>query len=108
MKSPSFYLTIIMLSLFVLSCTEEPPKKPNIIVIYADDLGYGDVSFNGASEIQTTNLDKLAKGGVTFTDGYATSATCTPSRYALLTGQYPWRRKEAKILPGTASTLHRD
>ena len=82
-----------------------PEKQPNIILIYADDLGYGDVSAYGATEIKTPNMDKLANGGVKFTNGYATSATCTPSRYALLTGIYPWRNKEAKILPGTAPLL---
>jgi len=80
-------------------------SKPNIIVIYLDDLGYGDLSSYGATELQTPNIDELASGGLKFTDGYASSATCTPSRYALLTGMYPWRNKEAKILPGTAPLL---
>ena len=104
MKCSLFYFNI-MFSFFILSCSEAQPKKPNIIVIYADDLGYGDVSFNGASQIKTLNLDKLASEGVRFTNGYATSATCTPSRYGLLTGQYPWRRKEVEILPGTAPLI---
>ena len=51
------------------------------------------------------NLDKLANGGMRFTNGYSSSATCTPSRYALLTGIYPWRNKSAKILPGTAPLI---
>ena len=59
----------------------------------------------GATELKTPNLDKLANGGMRFTNGYATSATCTPSRYALLTGVYPWRNKNAKILPGTAPLI---
>ena len=79
--------------------------KPNIVVIYLDDLGYGDLSSYGATELQTPNIDALAKGGIKFTNGYASSATCTPSRYALLTGMYPWRNKKAKILPGTAPLL---
>lgn len=79
--------------------------KPNIVIIYMDDLGYGDLSSYGATEISTPNIDKLANGGIRFTNGYATSATCTPSRYALLTGVYPWRNKDAKILPGTAPLL---
>ena len=83
----------------------EEPKKPNIVFIYMDDLGYGDVSAYGATEISTPNIDDLANNGVKFTNGYATSATCTPSRYALLTGVYPWRNKDAKILPGTAPLL---
>ncbi|WP_321998242.1 sulfatase-like hydrolase/transferase [Draconibacterium orientale] len=55
--------------------------------------------------MQTPNIDRLANGGVMFTDGHASSATCTPSRYALLTGVYPWRNKDAKILPGTAPLI---
>lgn len=79
--------------------------RPNIIVIYMDDLGYGDVGAYGSIGLQTPNMDKLANEGLRFTAGYASSATCTPSRYALLTGQYPWRNKGAKILPGTAPLL---
>ncbi|MBD8490934.1 arylsulfatase [Echinicola sp. CAU 1574] len=110
-------LKIFTLAVFILGSSwackqesktvEEPSadKKPNIVVIYMDDLGYGDVSAYGATELSTPNMDKLANGGVRFTNGYATSATCTPSRYALLTGMYPWRNKNAKILPGTAPLL---
>jgi arylsulfatase A-like enzyme len=82
----------------------EPPK-PNVVIICLDDLGYGDVGAYGASALETPNLDKLANGGIMFTDGHATSATCTPSRYGLLTGVYPWRNDEAKILPGTAPLI---
>ncbi len=84
---------------------QEAQRQPNIVFIYADDLGYGDVSAYGATELSTPNIDKLANGGVMFTNGYASSATCTPSRFALLTGTYPWRNKDAKILPGTAPLL---
>lgn len=80
-------------------------EKPNIVIIYMDDLGYGDVGAYGATEIETPNIDALASGGVMFTDGYSTSATCSPSRYALLTGRYPWRNERAKILSGTAPLL---
>lgn len=63
-------------------------KKPNVIIILADDLGYGDVScFNPESKIRTENLDALAAEGMKFTDSHATSAVCTPSRYGLLTGR---------------------
>ena len=79
--------------------------KPNILIIYADDLGYGDVGAYGATELKTPNIDRLAKNGVRFTDGHASSATCSPSRYAILTGKYPWRNKRAKILSGTAPLL---
>lgn len=96
----------------VLACNSSDKKQsdtvaslPNIVIIYLDDLGYGDLSSYGATELSTPNIDQLANEGVKFTNGYATSATCTPSRYALLTGVYPWRNKDAKILPGTAPLL---
>ena len=107
---------ILLLTLVISSCNNKnskdesqslnkEKKQPNIIFIYADDLGYGDVSAYGAAEISTPNIDELANGGVVFTNGYASSATCSPSRFALLTGTYPWRNKNAKILPGTAPLL---
>ena len=85
--------------------TNNKTVKPNIVFIYLDDLGYGDLSCYGTTAIKTPNIDALANGGVRFTNGYATSATCTPSRYGLLTGVYPWRNKDAKILPGSAPLL---
>ncbi len=94
--------------LFLSSCREVEEKEvqpPNIVIIYLDDLGYGDTGFNGSKTSLTPNIDKLASEGLNFTNGYASSATCTPSRYALLTGTYPWREKNAKILPGTAPLL---
>lgn len=113
MKNYFFYICC-GLFLILNSCkTNEEPKptnnveekQPNIVFIYMDDLGYGDLSAYGATEIQTPNMDKLANEGVKFTNGYASSATCSPSRYAILTGSYPWRNKDAKILPGTAPLL---
>ncbi|MEN2284390.1 arylsulfatase [Algoriphagus sp. SE2] len=85
--------------------TSAEDQKPNIVIIYMDDLGYGDMSAYGAGTLETPNFDKLANGGVRFTNAYASSATCTPSRYAILTGTYPWRNENAKILPGTAPLL---
>ena len=79
--------------------------KPNIILIYADDLGYGDLGCYGATTLKTPNIDRLAKQGLRFTDAHATSATCTPSRYSLLTGEYAWRQKGTGILPGDASLI---
>lgn len=101
------------LLLALVSCKEknqnigvpEEKNRPNIVVIYADDLGYGELGAYGATALKTPNLDALANGGMRFTNGYASSATCTPSRYALLTGIYPWRNKQAKILPGTAPLI---
>ena len=93
------FFALLICALF--SCnTSVDEKKPNIIVIYADDLGYGDVSSYGVGTLETPNIDKIANNGVRFTNGYASSATCSPSRYALLTGTYPWRNKRAKILTG--------
>lgn len=95
--------------LFFTACQNQPmqpePSYPNILVIYLDDLGYGDVGAYGATEIKTPNIDKLAEGGVRFTNGYASSATCTPSRYALLTGEYPWKNENARILAGEAPLI---
>ena len=66
---------------------------PNIVILYADDMGVGDVSYGDPkAKIQTPNIDRLAAGGMTFTDGHSSSGICTPSRFALLTGQHHWRR----------------
>ncbi|WP_321375946.1 arylsulfatase [uncultured Draconibacterium sp.] len=111
MRSYRTILSFLILSVFFSSCNLKEDQasstsaQPNIVIIYLDDLGYGDVSAYGATEIQTPNIDRLANEGVMFTDGHASSATCTPSRYALLTGVYPWRNKDAKILPGTAPLI---
>lgn len=78
--------------------------KPNIIIIYVDDLGYGDAGCYGAKNVQTPNIDKLAANGLRFTDAHCTAATCTPSRFSLLTGSYAFRNKAA-ILPGNAPLL---
>ena len=79
--------------------------QPNIVLIYTDDLGYGDVSAYGATKIKTPNIDRLEKEGLRFTDGHAAAATCTQSRYALMTGEYAWRKKGTGVLPGDASLI---
>ena len=99
---------LILLLLTTGCAKQQQPRtdtKPNILIIYADDLGYGDVSAYQQGTLPTPNIDRLAASGIRFTNGYATSATCTPSRFALLTGVYPWRNKDAKILPGDAPLL---
>lgn len=78
---------------------------PNIVLIYADDVGYGDLSCYGASQVKTPNLDKLAGAGIHFTNAHASSATCTPSRYSLLTGEYAWRQEGTGILAGDAPLI---
>jgi len=80
-------------------------STPNIIIMYADDLGFGDVGCYGATDIETPNVDRLAARGVRFTNGYATAATCTPSRFSLLSGSYPWRNPRAAILAGDAPII---
>ena len=80
-------------------------KCPNVVVIYADDLGYGDVSCYGATKIKTPNIDKLASQGLRFTNAHSPSATCTPSRYAMLTGEYAWRQKGTGIARGDARMI---
>ena len=87
--------------------SEDPThsRPPNFVIIYADDLGYGDVGCYGASDLPTPHLDNMAAEGVRFTHFYATAATCTPSRYSLLTGSYPWRNPKARILKGDAPMI---
>jgi len=79
--------------------------KPNIVVILADDVGYGDLGCYGATKVVTPHLDKMAAEGLRFTDGHTTSATCTPSRYSLLTGEYAFRKKGTGVLPGDAALI---
>ncbi len=80
-------------------------QKPNIVFIYADDLGYGDLSCYGATHVSTPYIDQLSNKGIRFTNAHASSATCTPSRYSILTGQYAWREKGTGIAPGNAAAL---
>ena len=112
MKKNTLCLFHLAAVLMFTQCQPQPNEAstdrqnlPNIVIIYMDDLGYGDMSAYGATELQTPHMDKLAHGGIRFTNGYASSATCSPSRYALLTGRYPWRNENAKILAGTAPLL---
>ncbi|WP_019028880.1 sulfatase family protein [Colwellia piezophila] len=79
-------------------------KKPNVVIFYVDDLGYGDLSSYGMTAAKTPNVDALAKEGIRFTDAHSSAATCTPSRYSLLTGQYAFRNNAA-ILPGDAPLI---
>jgi arylsulfatase A-like enzyme len=80
-------------------------RKPNIVVILSDDVGYGDLTCYGGVHVNTPHLDGLAASGLRFTNGHSDAATCTPSRYALLTGSYAWRHDGVQVLPGDAKLL---
>src|SRR5205809_5595570 len=82
-----FYLTIILIGVSVItSVAQSRSTKPNIVFILADDLGYGDLGCYGQQKIQTPNIDALAKKGIRFTQFYAGSTVCAPSRASLMTG----------------------
>lgn len=106
MKKPAFpslfAYCAYALSAFVLSSpasAEDVEQPPNIIVIMADDLGFGDLSCYGAKTFQTPNIDALAAGGQRFTSGYCSASTCTPTRYSFLTGNYAFRKPGTGIAP---------
>jgi arylsulfatase A-like enzyme len=96
-----FTVVVSWCGLAVLVAGAERP--PNVVIILADDIGYGDLGCYGATKVRTSNLDRLASQGMRFTDAHAPSAVCTPTRYALMTGQYAWRYpRAARILNGLA------
>lgn len=101
-KAAGTGILVLLLALLLLGgCTaadSERPARPNIVIIYADDVGYGDLSSYGAEQIDTPHIDRLAEEGIRFTNAYATAAMCTPSRYSLLTGRYAFRHESAGIL----------
>jgi arylsulfatase A-like enzyme len=80
-------------------------NQPNVVIIYIDDLGYGDVSCYGSETITTPNIDNLASTGILFTNGHSSSASCTPSRFSMLTGGYAFRQEGTGIAPGDASMI---
>ena len=95
--------------------SNSPAAKPNVVLIYIDDLGYGDLGCYGSEKNDTPHVDQLAKEGMLFTDYYSASPVCTPSRAALLTGCYPARvgfdafgedRTKWVLFPGNAEGLH--
>jgi arylsulfatase A-like enzyme len=95
-----------VLSVAITGCSgTQDIDKPNIIIIYADDLGYGDISCYGATEVNTPNIDRLANQGLLFSSAYCTSATSTPSRYSLLTGEYAWRVPGTGVARGDAPAI---
>lgn len=102
MKSIKLIL-ICLLTLTVLKPFAQ--QRPNVLILYTDDLGYGDLSCYGASAIATPNIDYLAANGRQFTDAHCTASTCTPSRFSILAGRYAWRKKGTNILPGNANLV---
>jgi arylsulfatase A-like enzyme len=100
-----FFTLLFFCAINPLEAKEIKTNKPNIVIIYADDLGYGDVGCYGATAVKTPNVDRLAQSGLRFTSGYASSATCTPSRYSMMTGEYAFRKQGTGILPGDAALI---
>ncbi|HOP75845.1 MAG TPA: arylsulfatase [Thermogutta sp.] len=101
-----FVLAVVGLaSINMGDAAAQEDSPPNIVFIYADDLGYGDIGCYGATRIPTPNLDRLAKEGLLFRDAHSPAATCTPSRFALMTGQYAFRKPGTGVLPGNADLI---
>lgn len=98
--------TLLLVSVCVAAgLPDAQAETPNVIVIMADDLGYGDVSCYGATEFKTPNIDQLAEEGRRFTSGYCSASTCTPTRYSLLTGTYAFRGKRTGIAPPNSPAI---
>ena len=104
LMKPARFLAAFLCA-FSLHVSLRAADQPNIVIIYADDVGYGDVACNGATLVKTPNIDRLASQGLRFTDAHSPSATCTPSRYALMTGEYAFRQKGTGVLPGDAALI---
>lgn len=96
---------VVCICAILVSAGLRAADAPNIVLIYADDLGYGDASCYGATAIETPQIDRLAREGLRFTDGHSAAATCTPSRYAMLTGEYAWRQRGTGIARGNAPLI---
>ena len=99
--------TTLILTTVTLLCAATPAiaETPNVIVIMADDLGYGDVSCYGATALKTPHIDQLADEGIRFTSGYCSASTCTPTRYSMLTGTYAFRGERTGIAPPNAPAI---
>lgn len=106
MNKAKLLIPISALSLVSYSYAEEKKQAlPNVLFIYADDIGFGDLSCYGTAAIKTPNVDALAAEGIRFTNAHCGAATSTPSRYAMLTGEYAWRRKGTGIAAGDAAMI---
>lgn len=98
-------LPFVLPSILLFAAASAGPRRPNVIVIMADDLGYGDISCQGAKTYETPHIDRLASEGLRFTSGYCTASTCTPTRFSLLTGTYAFRTKGTGIAPPAAPAI---
>ncbi len=94
--------TVIIVLCSCSSSSNQEQQTPNVVLIFTDDLGYGDLGCYGATKVKTPNIDRLANEGRLFTDAHSASAVCTPSRYALMTGDYPFRGNKGKGIWGPA------
>ena len=101
MKS-TFFNLMLAVSLLSIPAAIAEEKPPNVVLIFADDLGYGDLGCYGATKLKTPHIDKLAAEGRRFTDAHSAAAVCTPSRYGLLTGEHPFRANGGKGIWGPA------
>lgn len=93
-------MRFLSLLIYLFACSLHTAERPNIVFILADDLGFGDVKCYGGErcQIDTPNIDALAKGGLRFTDAHVNASVCVPTRVAIMTGRYPWRN--GKPQPG--------
>ncbi|MCP4451020.1 MAG: arylsulfatase [Planctomycetes bacterium] len=100
-------LALLLTCALPVAAKQSPKIKPNVIFILADDMGYGDVgAFNSEAKIKTPGLDRLASGGMCFTDAHTSSSVCTPTRYGIMTGRYNWRsRLKSSVLGGSSPAL---
>src|SRR3954451_18429984 len=98
----------LLLALIVLLlATSAAPARPNVLFVLIDDMGYADLSCYGQKKVRTANIDRLAAEGVRFTQFYVNAPICSPSRVALLTGQYPARWRVTSFLESRASNARR-
>ena len=108
-RRPTFLLPLLLLFTCVASTSSVTSAadndRPNVVVVMADDLGYGDIGCYGAKGLETPNIDRIASEGCRFTSGYCSASTCTPTRYSFLTGTYAFRFPNTGIAPPNSPAL---
>ena len=108
MRRPYYFYSLALLAMVGKTQAQEAKHdRPNVLFIYADDIGFGDLSCNGSRTIHTPNVERLARQGILFTNTHSAASVSTPSRYAMLTGEYAWRRKGTGIADGDAGLVIR-